>query len=85
MTRPKFPEIVVMVLALLGGFVFLFLTGIGLIQLALSRATAETGGGVFAVSGGVSRRLFTIILIVVLATVVAAAVALWRRSKPGRG
>ena len=79
MTRLKFPEIIVMVLALLGGLVILFFIGIGLIQMALSRATAETGGGVFAVSGGLSTRLLAIILIVALAMVVAAAVALWRR------
>lgn len=79
MTRLKFPEIVVMVLAVLGGFGFLSLIGIGLIQMALSRATAETGGGVFVVSGGLSTRLFAIILLVVLAIVVAAAAALWRR------
>jgi hypothetical protein len=85
MARPKFSEIIVMVLAVLGGFVFLFLIGIGLTQMALSRATAETGGSAFAISGGLSRRLFTFIVLVVLASIVAAAVALWRRSKPGRG
>jgi amino acid transporter len=85
MTRLKFSEIVVMVLALLGGLVIVFLIGTGLMLAVLGRAHAETGGSAFVISGGLSSRLFTRILIVVLATVVATAVALWRRSKPGRG
>jgi hypothetical protein len=79
MTRLKFPEIVVMVLALLGGLGFLFLIGIGLMRMALRRATAETGGVAFAVSGGLSTKLFLVILIVALAAMVALAVFLWRR------
>jgi uncharacterized membrane protein len=74
-----------MVLAVLGGFVFLFLFGASLVLTAIGRSSGEPGGSAFAVSGGLSRRLFTRILIVVLATLVAAAIGLWRRSKPGRG
>ena len=85
MTRPKFSEIIVMVLAVLGGFVFLFLFGASLVLTTIGRSSGETGGSAFAISGGLSRRLFTFIVLVVLASIVAAAVALWRRSKPGRG
>lgn len=83
MTRLKFPEIVVMVLALLGGFGILFFLGAGLIYATFARS-AETGGGVFVVSGGISRRLFAFLVFVVVALIVATAVALWQRRKPGR-
>jgi hypothetical protein len=78
MTRLKFSEIVVMVLALLGGLGILFLIGTRLILLALARSTGETGGVVFAISGGVTR-LFTFLVLAILALVVVGAVALWRR------
>lgn len=79
MTRLKFPEIVVMVLALLGGLVIVFLIGTGLMLTVLGSGHAGTGGGVSVFSWGISRRLFTLIVFVVLALIVAAAVALWRR------
>jgi len=84
MTRLKFSEIVVMVLALLGGLGIFFIIGTRLILLALSGGTGESGGSGFVISGGISRRLFTFMILVVLALVVASAVALWRRQKPGR-
>jgi hypothetical protein len=83
MSRLKSPEIVVMVLALLGGLGFLVFVGNRLILTALGRTNAETGGGAFAVSGGVTRT-FAVIVVVVFALLVATAVALWRRRKPGR-
>jgi hypothetical protein len=79
MTRLKFSEIVVIILALLGGLGFFYLIGARFILLALTRATGESGGTVFAISGGISTRLFTFMLFVVLALVAATAVALWRR------
>ena len=84
MTRIKFSEIVVIILALLGGLGFFYIIGTRLILLALTRGTGEPGGSVFAISGGISTRLFTFMLLVVLALVAATAVALWRRQKPGR-
>ena len=52
MTRLKFPEIVVMVLALLGGMVIFFFIGTWLMLTVLGRAHAETGAGIFAFSWG---------------------------------
>lgn len=84
MTRLKFPDVVIVVLATLGGMAILFLLGTRLALLALRRAIADTsgtGGTVFAISGGVTRAFFTVGLLVVLALLVAGAAALWRRSK----
>lgn len=78
MTRLKLPEIVLMVLAVLGGLGILFVIGTRLIHLAAGPSTAETAG-IAAVAGGFSTRLFTLIMVVVLAMVVAFAVFLWRR------
>lgn len=83
MTRLKFSKLVVVVLALLGGCGILLFLGAGLIYATFARS-AETGGGIFVMSGGISTRLFTAIIIVVVALLVTTAVAWWRRSKPGR-
>jgi biotin transporter BioY len=77
----KFSEIVVMVLALLGGLVFLFFIGTALMMTVLSRTHAETGGISYNVVWAISSRLFTTILLVALALIVAATVALVLRSK----
>ena len=84
MTRLKFPEIVIMLLAVLGGVGIFFLVGIRLILLLLIRSTGETGGTVFAVSRLTATTIFTFMLLVVFALIVAYAVVLWRHKKQGR-
>jgi uncharacterized membrane protein len=78
MTRLKLPEIVMMVLAVLGGLGILCIIGTRLMHVAADRTTAETGG-ISAVAGGFGVSLFTLIVVVVLAIVVVLAVFLWRR------
>ncbi len=78
MPRLKLSEIVIIVLAFLGGLGFVFFAGTRLMATAVSRATAETGGTVFSVSGGITR-LFTFIVLLVLALIVLTIVAVWRR------
>jgi hypothetical protein len=79
MHRLKFSEIVIIVLALLGGVGIVFFAGTRLMVTAVNRATAETGGTGFSVTGGITIRLFTFLAVLVLALIVLTAVAVWRR------
>lgn len=77
MARHNFREIVLMILALLGGLAILMLIGSRLMHITGRRETAGTGG-IAAVTGGVSVPIFSVV-IVALAMVVVLAVFLWRR------
>lgn len=77
MARHNFREIVLIVLAILGGLGILLVIGSRLMHIAVGRATAGTAG-VAAVTGGVSVPLFSLV-IVVLAIVLVLAVLLGRR------
>jgi hypothetical protein len=78
MTRHNFREIVLMVLAVIGGLGILLLIGTRLIHVTASSTPASTGG-VGAVVGGVSVGLFALAIVAVVAIVVVLAVFLWRR------
>ncbi len=77
MARNNFREIVLIVLAILGGLGILLVIGSRLMHIAVGRATAGTGG-IAAVTGGFGVPLFSLV-IVVLVIVVVLAVSLWRR------
>ena len=77
MARYNFREIVLIVLAILGGLGILLVIGSRLMHIAVGRAVAGTGGGA-TVTGGVGVPLFSLV-IVVLAIVVVLAVLLGRR------
>lgn len=78
MARHSLREIVLMVLAVLGGLGILLLIGARLIHVTAGSTTAGTGG-VGAVVGGLSVNLFTMLIVAVVAFVVVLAVFLWRR------
>jgi len=77
MLRHNFLEIVLMVLAVLGGLGILLLIGSRLIH--VTAGPAGTGGGVGAFVGGVSINLFAMLIVAVVAFVVVLAVLLSRR------
>lgn len=79
MARHNLREIVLMVLAVLGGLAILLLLGTRLIHLTATSTTAGTGGGVRSLVFGVSASLFALAMVAVVAIVVALAVFLWRR------
>ena len=79
MTRLKLSEIVIIVLALLGGLGFVFFAGTRLMVTAVSRAESGTGGSVFVVTGGLTTRLFSFLVLLVLALIVLTIAAVWRR------
>lgn len=80
MARHNFLEIVLMVLAVLGGLGILLLIGTRLIHVTASSTTAGTGGGVeFAFVGGVSVKFLAMLIVAAVAFVVALAVIIWRR------
>lgn len=78
MARHNFFEIVLMVLAVLGGLGILLLIGTRLIHVTAGSTTAGTGG-VGAVVGGVGVSLLAILILVVVAIIGALAVFIWRR------
>jgi hypothetical protein len=78
MARHSFREIVLMVLAVLGGLGILLLIGTRLIHVTASSAPAGTGG-VGAVVGGFGVGLFGLAIIAMVAIAVVLAVFLWRR------
>jgi hypothetical protein len=78
MARHNLREIVLMVLAVLGGLGILLLIGTRLINVTAGFTTAGTGG-VGAVVGGVSVSLFAVLLFAAVAIILALAVFLWRR------
>jgi hypothetical protein len=78
MPRHNFLEIVLMVLAVLGGLGILLLIGTRLIHVTASFTPADTGG-VSAVVGGFGVSLFALAIVAVVAIVVVLAVFLWRR------
>jgi hypothetical protein len=79
MPRHNLREIVLMVVAVLGGLGILLLIGTRLILVAGRSTTAGTGGGIGAGVGGVSASLFAMMIVAVLAFVGVVAVFLWRR------
>lgn len=79
MARHNLREIVLMVLAVLGGLAILLLLGTRLIHLTATSTTAGTGGEVRSFVFGVSASLFALAMVAVVAIVVALAVFLWRR------
>ncbi|MDX6383613.1 MAG: hypothetical protein QOK48_1186 [Blastocatellia bacterium] len=79
MPRLTISEIIVIVLALLGGLGFVFFIGTRLMLTAVSRAHEGTGGTIFAVSGGITTRLFTFLIVVISALIVLTFVGLRRR------
>ena len=78
MARHNLREIVLMVLAVLGGLGILLLIGTRLIHVTAGTTTAGTGG-MEAVVGGVSVKLFALAIVAVVAIVVGLAVFLWKR------
>jgi hypothetical protein len=78
MARHNFREIVLMVLAVLGGLTILLLIGNRLIHVTASSLAPGNGGFAFAVSGA-SVKLFVLAIVAVVAIVVVLAVFLWRR------
>ncbi len=78
MARHNFREIVLMVLAVLGGLGILLLIGIRLIHVTASPTPADTGG-IGPVVGGVGVSLFALAIVALVAVVVVLAVFLWRR------
>ena len=78
MARHNLREIVLMVLAVLGGLGILLLIGTRLIHVTAGSTTAGTGG-VGAVVGGFGVSLFALAIVVVAAIVVVLAVFLSRR------
>jgi hypothetical protein len=78
MARHNFREIVLMVLAVLGGLGILLLIGTRLIHVTAWNSPAGTGG-VGAVVGGVSVSLFALAMVALVAIVVGLAVFLSRR------
>lgn len=78
MAPHNFREIVLMVLAVLGGLGILLLIGTRLIHVTASPTPAGTGG-VGAVVGGFGVSLFALAIVAVVAIVVGLAVFLSRR------
>jgi hypothetical protein len=78
MARHNFREIVLMVLAVLGGLTILLLIGNRLIHVTASSIPPGNGGFAFAV-GGVSVKLFALAIVALVAVVVLLALFLWRR------
>lgn len=78
MARRNFREIVLMILAVLGGLGILLLISSRLIHVTASSIPPGDGGFAFAVSGA-SVRLFVLAIVAVVAIVVVLAVFLWRR------
>jgi hypothetical protein len=78
MARHNFREIVLMVLAVLGGLTILLLIGNRLIHVTASSIPPGNGGFAFAV-GGVSVKLFALAIVGVVAIAVMLTVFLWRR------
>jgi hypothetical protein len=78
MARHNLREIVLMVLAVLGGLGILLLIGTRLIHVTAGSTTAGTGG-VGAVVGGFGVSLFALAIVAVVAIVVVLAVFLSRR------
>ena len=78
MARHNLREIVLMVLAVLGGLGILLLICTRLIHVTTGSPTPGTGG-VGAVVGGVGVNLFAMLIVTVVAFVVVLAVLLWKR------
>ena len=79
MARHSLREIVLMVLAVLGGLGILLLIGSRLIYFMAGSMTPGTSGGVGAVVGGIGVNLFAMSIVAVVAIIVALAIFLWRR------
>lgn len=78
MARHNFREIVLIILAVLGGLGILLLIGTRLFHSTASSMPPGNGGVSFVV-GGVSVKLFAMLIVAVVAFVVVLAVFLWRR------
>ena len=78
MARHNFREIVLMILAVLGGLGILLLISSRLIHVMASPIPPGNGGFAFAVSGA-SVKLFVLAIVAVVAIVVVLAVFLSRR------
>ena len=78
MPRHNFREIVLMVLAVLIGLGTVLLIGNRLFYVTASSIPPGNGGVTFAV-GSVSVKLFTMLIVAVIAFVVMLAVILWKR------
>jgi hypothetical protein len=76
MARHNFREIVLMVLAVLGGLGILLLIGT---HLSPARSILPGNGGVVFAVSGVSVRLFALAILALVAIAVMLAVFLWRR------
>jgi len=79
MTRHSLAEILLMVLAVCGALAILSLIGTGLLHLAARSTPAGTGGIGFSV-GGVSVIVFSVLIVLVSAIVIALMLTL--RSRP---
>ena len=78
MTRHSLAEILLMVLAVCGALAILSLIGTELLHLT-ARSTPPGTGGVVFISGGVSTRVFSIVLLAVVAIIFALILALRSR------
>ena len=78
MTRHSLAEILLMVLAVCGALAILSLIGTGLLHLT-ARSTRPGTGGVVLISGGVSTKVFSVVLLAVIAIIIALILALRSR------
>jgi len=78
MPRHNFREIVLMILAVLGGLGILLLIGARLFHSTASSIPPGNSGVSFVV-GGVSVKLFAMLIVAVVAFVVMLAVFVWKR------
>lgn len=79
MARHNLREIVLMVLAVLGGLGILLLIGTRLLIYVVGRSIPPGNGGFAFAVGGVSVKLFAMLIVAVVAFVVVLAVLLWKR------
>jgi hypothetical protein len=79
MPRHNFREIVLMVLAMLIGLGTVLLIGHRLFYVTASSIPPANGGVAFVVVSGVSVKVFTMLIVAVVAFVVMLAVILWKR------
>jgi len=78
MTRHSLAEILVIVLAVFGAFAILSLIGTGLLRLTARATHPDSGGIVFSV-GGISRTVFSVLIVAVVAIVIALTLTLKSR------
>ncbi len=78
MTRHSLAEILLMVLAVCGALAILSLIGTGLFHLT-ARSTPPGTGGVVFISGGVSTKVFSVVLLAIVAIIIALMLAVRSR------